>query len=198
MQALSRLCLSLLALLASGVSLAADVRGLQSLEATHRHVLDSRATDHRYHVFVGLPDGYEDRPDKRYPAIYVLDGGELYPMFVTYGRYLNSNAEVPELIVVGISYGTRDWREGNDRSHISPPRQRSATSGAARRIFRRFSPPNSCRRSKPSTVPIPRNASFSDNRSAASSRCTRRSENRTFSGGILPAIRRCTGTCLSI
>lgn len=117
MRALPWQLLLLIALLASGGANAADVRGLQSLDATHRHVVDSRRTDHRYYVFVGLPDGYEDQPEKRYPTVYVLDGGELYPMFVTYGRYLNSNDEVPELIVVGISYGTRDWREGNGRSH---------------------------------------------------------------------------------
>lgn len=108
-------CLLCAALIDS--ALAADVRGLQSLDRTHRHVIDSPAAEHRYHVFVGLPDSYEDEPDRQYPVVYVLDGGELYPLFVSYAGYLNSGGETPELIVVGIAYGTRDWRAGNNRSH---------------------------------------------------------------------------------
>ena len=133
MRQVIRFFLLLAAVGAGSGSLAADVRGLQSLDATHRHVLDSRRTDHRYHVFVGLPDGYESLPEKRFPVVYVLDGGELYPMFVTYSRYLQSNEEVPELIVVGISYGTRDWRQGNDRSHdfTAPSAERDFWGGAA-------------------------------------------------------------------
>lgn len=111
---------------------AAELAGLQSLGQTHRHVVDSAVLDHRYHVFVGLPDGYGDDPDRRYPTVYVLDGGELYPMFVSYARYLRQGEEVPELIVVGVSYGTRDWRAGNNRSHdfTAPAADRDFWGGA--------------------------------------------------------------------
>lgn len=89
---------------------------MQSLDNTHRHVVESAAAGRSYNVFVGVPAGYDAAEDRRYPTVYVLDGGELYPLFVSYAHYLHSGEEIPEVIVVGISYGTRDWRQGNNRS----------------------------------------------------------------------------------
>ena len=98
-------------------SFAADVNGLQSFDNTERHVVASVAAGRRYNVFVGVPAGYDPAESRRYPTVYVLDGGELYPLFVSYAHYLRSGEEIPEVIVVGIAYGSRNWRQGNNRSH---------------------------------------------------------------------------------
>lgn len=112
-----RIPVSVLAsLLLAAASHAADVTGLQSLDNTHRHVIESAAAGRSYNVFVGVPADYDTAEERRYPTVYVLDGGELYPLFVSYAHYLRSGEEIPGVIVVGISYGTRDWRQGNNRS----------------------------------------------------------------------------------
>ena len=63
-----------------------------------------------------LPESHEPGADRRYPVVYVLDGGNLFPLLAGYYRYLELGEEVPELILVGISYGTDYFREGNQRS----------------------------------------------------------------------------------
>ena len=112
---------------------AAEIAGLQGLDETRDHFIDSQETGRGYHVFVGLPNGYAETGDRRYPAVYILDGGELYPMLRTYYNYLRSGEEIPELILVAISYGTGDWRNGNDRSHdfTAPADDRDFWGGAA-------------------------------------------------------------------
>jgi predicted alpha/beta superfamily hydrolase len=110
-----------------------NIEGLQGLGDTRHHVVQSEVLDKRLHVFVGLPDGYEESADESYPTVYVLDGGELYPLLRPYLDYLYNGGEAPKMIVVGISYGTRDWRNGNDRSHdfTAPTDEREFWGGAA-------------------------------------------------------------------
>ena len=93
------------------------VEGLQGLGTTDHVVYSSDYLDSDYHILVGLPDSYGEDRSKTYPVLYVLDGGLLFPLLRTYNGYLQKAGEVPEIIVVGISYGTDDWREGNNRSH---------------------------------------------------------------------------------
>ena len=110
---------------------AIEIEGVQALEDTRHHLIASEATGTRYHVLVGLPDGYADS-DEAYPTLYILDGGELYPLFASYYRYLNFAEEVPDMILVAISYGTDDFEHGNDRSHdfTAPTTEREHWGGA--------------------------------------------------------------------
>ena len=94
-----------------------SIQGAHGLGDTRRHTIESEHTAHRYDILVGLPDGYADRPDARYPVVYLLDGGMLYPLIRAYQRYLRIDGEVPPVILVAVSYGTSDWRQGNNRSH---------------------------------------------------------------------------------
>jgi predicted alpha/beta superfamily hydrolase len=82
---------------------------------------------------VRLPESYEENSDRAYPTIYLLDGGTTFPMLAGYYRYLSLGEEVPELIVVGISYGTEDRKNGNNRSHdfTAPSSEREHWGGAA-------------------------------------------------------------------
>jgi predicted alpha/beta superfamily hydrolase len=124
---------AVVALAASLPVQSAEITGMQGLGDTRHHIVTSRELDKRYHVLVGLPDGYDSNGDTDYPTVYVLDGGELYPVLKAYSGYLQDGKEAPALILVGISYGTSDWENGNDRSHdyTAPTDEREHWGGAA-------------------------------------------------------------------
>ena len=109
-----------------------SIDGMYALGDTRHHVFRSRSLGKEYQLLVGLPPGYDATEDIDYPVVYVLDGGALYPLLVSYSRYLRFNEEVPELIIVGISYGTSDWKEGNDRNRdfTAPTEEREYWGGA--------------------------------------------------------------------
>ena len=109
------------------------IDGLQGLGDTRHHVVASETLDKRFHVLVGLPTGYDQSADTDYPTVYILDGGELYPLLKSYSRYLHGGGEAPDLILVAISYGTSDWEDGNDRGHdyTAPSDEREHWGGAA-------------------------------------------------------------------
>jgi predicted alpha/beta superfamily hydrolase len=109
------------------------VEGLQSLDDTHHQLVSSESLGKQYQVFVKLPPSYESESQRSYPTVYILDGGELYPLFASYSGYLTAGQEIPELILVAISYGTGDWRHGNDRGHdyTAPTDEREHWGGAA-------------------------------------------------------------------
>jgi predicted alpha/beta superfamily hydrolase len=107
-----------LLLLAAPFAVFADVdtRYLQGLGDVRYELFESEIVGRAYHTFVMLPDGYEAAGDKRYPTIYILDGGNLFPMLVPYYGYLGFGEEVPDAIIVGISYGSDSIKDGNYRS----------------------------------------------------------------------------------
>lgn len=113
-----RQCLSslVIALLIAGNTAAnPEYQYLQALGDTRYHVVESTFTEQRYHLFVRLPEDYEESKES-YPVVYLLDGGWLYPLVSGYYKYLKEGDEVPSMIIVGISYGTDDFHEGNNRS----------------------------------------------------------------------------------
>ena len=109
-----------------------SIDGLQGLGDTRHHAVRSQTLDKSYDVLVGLPDGYDSSADTEYPTIYILDGGELYPLLRSYHRYLRSGGEAPDMILVAISYGSSDYENGNDRSHdyTAPSDEREYWGGA--------------------------------------------------------------------
>jgi predicted alpha/beta superfamily hydrolase len=109
------------------------VDGLQGLGDSRHHLVASESLEKDYHVFVRLPPGYDPTEDRSFPTVYVLDGGELYPLFASYAGYLFAGREIPKLILVGVSYGTDDWEQGNNRGHdyTAPTDEREHWGGAA-------------------------------------------------------------------
>lgn len=106
--------IALLAL--STATSAVETRYLQGLGDTRYTRVDSDVLGRSFHVYTMLPDGYERSADEQYPTIYLLDGGALFPLLTAYYRYLNHGEEIPEAIVVGISYGGDSFEGGNYRS----------------------------------------------------------------------------------
>lgn len=100
----------------STASSAVETRFMQGLGDTHYQRIDSEILGRHYHIFVMLPGGYKNTTGEDYPTIYLLDGGALFPLLSAYYRYLNFGQEIPDAIIVGISYGTDNFEDGNYRA----------------------------------------------------------------------------------
>jgi uncharacterized protein len=82
--------------------------------AGERFTLDSAVIPGRqYHIHVRLPDGYGRNPDARYPVVYLLDGDSTLAMLAPLHLFMTYEDRVPEVIMVGIGYGS--FGEGNHR-----------------------------------------------------------------------------------
>ena len=105
----------LILLLSNSMSIkaaAVDTDYLYGLGNTQYKKVNSKIIDRSFHVYTMLPDSYEKNSNRKYPTIYLLDGGAIFPMLVSYYRYLNFGEEIPEVIIVGISYGSADFKKG--------------------------------------------------------------------------------------
>ena len=128
----------LLVVAGSTVSAAVDTQFLQGLGDTRYHHVESDGIGRDYHIYVMLPDGYDQSSNEKYPTIYLLDGGALFPLLSAYYRYLNFGEEIPNAIVVGISYGSDNFEGGNYRStdYTAKSPERDYWGGAEK--FQRF------------------------------------------------------------
>lgn len=108
-----------------------DSQLLQSLGEVKYHELKSERLARSFHIFVDLPENYLSS-DQSYPAIYLLDGGNTFPLMAAYHHYLRFGDEAPEAILVGISYGADTFKEGNWRStdYTAPSEEREFWGGA--------------------------------------------------------------------
>ncbi|MEM9333739.1 MAG: alpha/beta hydrolase-fold protein [Pseudomonadota bacterium] len=77
--------------------------------------VESAELERGFHIYVSKPEGYADE-DRDYPTLYLLDGGGLFPMLSAYYRYVEFSEDVPKMLIVGISYGSRNFAGGNYRS----------------------------------------------------------------------------------
>jgi predicted alpha/beta superfamily hydrolase len=109
-----------------------DTNLLQSLGDVKYHELKSTRLKRAFHIFVDLPEDYRDSV-RNYPTIYLLDGGNTFPLLAAHHHYLRFGNEAPAAILVGISYGADTFEEGNWRStdYTAPSEQREFWGGAA-------------------------------------------------------------------
>ncbi len=82
----------------------------------------SAATGRRYHIYVRLPEHYSDDPATvRYPVVFVLDGDSLFPILAAEHLFLTIDDKAPEVITVGIAYGSFDPSiNKRDRDFVAP------------------------------------------------------------------------------
>ncbi len=93
---------------------------LQGLDNTEYLKFQSKPNNkdvQHYHVFIKLPVEYTNTEATQYPILYLLDGGTNFPLIAGYYDYLRWMGDIPPMIIAGLSYGTHDWKEGNNRSH---------------------------------------------------------------------------------
>ncbi len=128
----SIITLAMAALLFSTTASSTDVQHLQALQSTDYHFVESESIGRGFHIYVRLPPGYE-KGTKKYPTVYTLDGGNLFSLFAGYNSYLNLANESPEVILVGISYGSDSYEDGNHRGSdfTAPSREREHYGGAS-------------------------------------------------------------------
>lgn len=67
--------------------------------------LPSQELGRTYHIFVRLPEGYDEHPDRVYPTVYLLDGDSTFPMLAPLHLFMTYDDGLPEAILVGIAYG---------------------------------------------------------------------------------------------
>lgn len=110
-----------------------DISHLQGLGDTRYHRLQSELLERDFHIYIRLPESYETSENKKYPTAFLLDGGLTYPMFSGFYRYLSLAEEIPEMILVGISYGTSSFQDGNMRGtdFTAPSTEREYYGGAS-------------------------------------------------------------------
>jgi len=131
---LARLLLAIAVLLVAPVWAATDVSKLHGLSDLRFHQMESDVEgDPPYYIYVRLPEEMTEDDQQRYPVVYLLDGGVSFAALAGYYRYLRMGQELPPMIIVGISYGTDDWQQGNRRSHdyTMPSTEREHYGGAA-------------------------------------------------------------------
>lgn len=137
---MKRLSAILSLILVAGTAFAetVSIKGLQGLDETRYHRVESEALGRGYDVLVGLPLDYNESDSQTYPTIYILDGGVLYPLLRGYYNYLRNSEEAPAAILVAISYGSRDYTTGNLRGtdYTAPSAEREYYGGAEN--FRTF------------------------------------------------------------
>ncbi|MDH3492656.1 MAG: alpha/beta hydrolase-fold protein [Acidobacteriota bacterium] len=113
------------------------IKHLQGLGDTRYHEVKYKPLDQTYHIYVRLPEDYDAK--KKYPTAYLLDGGGTFPLLGSYYRSLNFSGEAPEMIIVGISYGSNDWGGLNQRSRdFTAPADSRAEYGGARKFSEFF------------------------------------------------------------
>lgn len=66
--------------------------------------LSSTHTGRDYHLYVGLPGGYAESTEA-YPVLYLLDGQWDFKMLMSIYGGLRYDMFVPDMIIVGITYG---------------------------------------------------------------------------------------------
>lgn len=69
------------------------------------HTLYAAEIAQEYKISVQLPHGYHESGEP-YPVLYVLDGDQFFGMVTDSVRLLQHAKEVPDLLIVGIGYGT--------------------------------------------------------------------------------------------
>lgn len=89
--------------------------------ATEEYIFSELIAD-SFHVMVSVPEGYYSS-DKGYPVLYVLDGDVAFGMASSIARYLQIGENIPELIIVGIGYGSLDKSAGDKRRRDYRPTQ---------------------------------------------------------------------------
>ncbi|MFT4248912.1 MAG: alpha/beta hydrolase-fold protein [Pseudomonas sp.] len=74
-----------------------------------------------YQVFVALPPGYAEHPDRRYPVLYVTDADYAFPLIRQIARRLNvEGPQVDDFILVGLSYAKGEAGMPSRRRDYTP------------------------------------------------------------------------------
>jgi len=119
--------LSVIFLIAASTNIAqiiTEANDVGNLFNTQVKIIHSTSVEDDFYLYISLPHSYE-ATDKTYPVLYILDGDMAYGMAASIARYLQFGGNIPELIIVGIGYGTLRKEEGNMRQRDYSPTVKS-------------------------------------------------------------------------
>nr|WP_238319580.1 alpha/beta hydrolase-fold protein [Xanthomonas maliensis] len=87
----------------------------------------------RYQVFVALPQGYAESPQRRYPVLYLTDADYAFPVVRQIARRLNGEGpKIEDVILVGLSYAIGDAPMDSRRRDYTPTPEAGATAPASK------------------------------------------------------------------
>lgn len=93
------------------------IRGA-AIEGSEAQVLHSELTGKEYLISVGLPYGYYDEPEKKWPVVYLLDSYLFFGTVTELVRTMAFCGSTSDAIVVGIGYATEtQMKEAFDERH---------------------------------------------------------------------------------
>jgi len=75
------------------------------------HTIKSKHTGKPYRITVGLPDEYYDKPNKKWPIVYLVDGNWQFGMITDMVRTMAFCETTTDAIVVGIGYPIKGKRK---------------------------------------------------------------------------------------
>lgn len=100
---------------ASAPADAPELDRLFGLGPVETFTIESETLDRDFHIYVRLPRDYH-QTDCRWPVVYLLDGGILFPMLAPLQLMMEFDELAPPAVLVGISYGGLGFANGNLRS----------------------------------------------------------------------------------
>lgn len=81
-----------------------ESHGVVNIDQAHQRTFRSEIVSQEYRLLVSLPRDYENST-KSYPVIYLLDAQWDFTTLVSLYGQLNFDGDIPELIIVGITWG---------------------------------------------------------------------------------------------
>jgi len=75
-----------------------------SIHTTEVMTVVSQNTNQEYRISISLPSSYDHKPNRFFPAIYVVDGNLLFEMVTGISRMMQQGRVIPEMVVVSIGY----------------------------------------------------------------------------------------------
>ncbi len=100
--------------------------------------MNSAAVGRPFHIYVRFPADYNARSDALYPVAYLLDGDSLFPILAANHFFLNIDEGLPEVIVVGIAYGSFDPETNKRGFDFSAPAPDAGDRQGGAPAFHRF------------------------------------------------------------
>ena len=100
-----------------------------TLPGSQLHDVHSNIVNQNYQLMVSLPAGYMPGANKKYPVIYVLDGQWDFALVSSIYGKLHYDNDLPDAIVVGITWGGENPDVGKLRARDFVP-QADNTAGA--------------------------------------------------------------------
>jgi predicted alpha/beta superfamily hydrolase len=109
-----------------------------TIRDTHARQLHSEIVGEDYQILIHLPQGYVKSEDY-YPVLYLPDGDQFFGMVTDIVNLLNHRDGIPEMIIVGIAYGTEVNEHFNQRIRdLSPSKVKDFPSSGGGEHFLGF------------------------------------------------------------